>query len=480
MKKLITLIAASFLLVGCVSVDESPYETQTIDEASVDSTSKTEKTPTDKTSVLTYYNGGAGTDRLTAVKRDSSGNYYFLGHTSGDLFDIVDGSTATGDTDSSLDDIIFVKLDLDGNVVCEIQTGSSYSDATYGNSLVVNDDYIYIGYSYSNGSDRVAILAQFNNPSSSSDCAASLVTQVEIDSSDGGDEDIKALLEDSNGNIYAVGQTSGTLESSNEGSEDFFVKKYSSDLSLDWTYQGGSSAADIATAGVMTTDGFLIVAGYTSGDFRGTNEGGTDAVYVKIRKSSGSLTGGEQFGTSGDETQVNVFYDVDGYSYINILGQVGASETMNDTDFTLGETFNATYSSSGTHQTTYSYCGTGTSDSVLPVPAAVDSSGRYYIQTLGSCDQLYSSQMPSKSTTQYLLKTTKRGSGLGGYAHSGGNFTIYAIGYDTIDGYPLGAGSYFEASDGSTFGGSTVDSSEDAVGGQLVTISNSSGLMSGN
>ena len=363
MKKIITLIAATILTVSCVSLEESPYENLAIDDTDAATSAST---TTSGTSVLTYFNGGAGVDRFTAVQRDSSGNYYLLGHTAGNLFNNVGGSTAPGDTDSSKDDIILVKLDKNEKVVCQMQLGSSYHDVTYGNSLVVSGSYIYIGYSYSNGSDTVSKLAMFYNSSLSSSCSSSFIKEVEINSSDGGNESIKALLKDTSGNIYAVGQTTGALDGSNQGSEDFFVVKYSSTLTKQWTYQGGSSASDIATAAVMTTSGYLLVAGYTSGDFKSTNEGGTDAVYVKIKTSDGSLLGGEQFGTSGNETQVNVIYNDDSSGNINILGQVGVSGTMNSTSVTAGETFNATFTSSGSHVATYKYCGTGHSQAAIP------------------------------------------------------------------------------------------------------------------
>ena len=101
---------------------------------------------------------------------------------------------------------------------------------------------------------------------------------------------------DSSDNIYVMGNTSGGLDgntnpSASGGSShgdkwDFFLAKYNSSGSKQWTQQLGTSSNEYANGVTVDSSDSLYVTGNTSEGLDGnTNSGSSDIILLKYNSS---------------------------------------------------------------------------------------------------------------------------------------------------------------------------------------------------
>jgi len=95
--------------------------------------------------------------------------------------------------------------------------------------------------------------------------------------------------------VYAAGYTWGSLQGSNKGLTDGFVRKYGHDGKHLWTRQFGTPEVDFVV-GVAVDAGGVYVVGSTSGSLQGTNKGGSDG-FVRKYDHDGKHLWTRQFGT---------------------------------------------------------------------------------------------------------------------------------------------------------------------------------------
>ena len=78
---------------------------------------------------------------------------------------------------------------------------------------------------------------------------------------------------DSSGNIYVTGYTDGGLDgNSSSGKQDFFLTKYNSSGTKEWTKQEGSSGNDYAYGVAVYSSDNIYVTGYTDKKLHGKTE----------------------------------------------------------------------------------------------------------------------------------------------------------------------------------------------------------------
>jgi hypothetical protein len=135
---------------------------------------------------------------------------------------------------------------------------------------------------------------------------------------------VHGLTVDSAENLYVTGITAGSLEGTNLGSYDAFVRKFDSSSNVLWTRQFGTTNTDYANAVTTDTSGNVYIAGSSTGSLQTTNLGSYDA-YVRKYDASGTALLTRQFGTTefdiGNTIKVNVVGNV--YIGGNTFGNLG-------------------------------------------------------------------------------------------------------------------------------------------------------------
>ena len=104
---------------------------------------------------------------------------------------------------------------------------------------------------------------------------------------------------DPQGNVYVVGQTSGTLpgQSWAGGLSDAYLKKYDGAANEVWLRQFGGTGDDDATAVAVDPLGYVYVAGRTGGEPAGAMMlGGVSGAFLQKYDPEGAEVWGRQFG----------------------------------------------------------------------------------------------------------------------------------------------------------------------------------------
>jgi Beta-propeller repeat len=141
---------------------------------------------------------------------------------------------------------------------------------------------------------------------------------------EGGNASAKATVTDADGNVYVVGNTSGSFGSAiNQGTEDVFLSKYDSAGSVQWTKLLGS--ADKANAFGLAVDpnsGGVVIAGSVTGKLSpDAIGGGTDSFAAKYDKDGNQIWVRQIAPTANDSAHS---VSVDGAGNIYVAGQTEA------------------------------------------------------------------------------------------------------------------------------------------------------------
>ncbi len=234
--------------------------------------------------------GSSSRDSADDVATDSSGNIYVTGTTYSEL----DGNTSAGKADLFVvkynssgtkqwtnqlgtwdtDFANGVATDSSGNVYV---TGSTYRSLD-GNTSAGNADLFLVKYNSSGTKQWTKQLG-----SSSDDYANGIVT-------------------DSSGSVYVTGTTYGGLDgNTSAGNADLFVVKYNSGGTKQWTKQLGTPSTDTANGVTTDSSGNVYVAGGTYGGLDGNSGSGGNDFFVVKYNSSGTKQWTKQLGSSSPD-----------------------------------------------------------------------------------------------------------------------------------------------------------------------------------
>jgi hypothetical protein len=108
------------------------------------------------------------------------------------------------------------------------------------------------------------------------------------------------------GNVYIAGSTKGSLAGPNAGDYDSFLAKYNATGDIQWIKQFGTSQLDHGRGVSADGLGNVYVSGATTGNFDGPNAGGWDAFVTKY-DAAGNFLWKRQFGTTGSEHDGDTF-----------------------------------------------------------------------------------------------------------------------------------------------------------------------------
>ena len=166
---------------------------------------------------------------------------------------------------------------------------------------------------------------------------------------------------DSSGNSYVTGYTDGGLDgNSSSGKKDFFLIKYNSSGTKEWTKQEGSSGDDYAYGVAVDSSDNIYVTGYTDKKLHGNNNSGRHDMFLVKYNSSGTRQWTKQLGTSNNERAYAVATDSSDNIYVTgvtwggldgstkpsyCMGYATAKASQECTDIFLVK-----YNSSGTKQ----------------------------------------------------------------------------------------------------------------------------------
>jgi Beta-propeller repeat len=268
--------------------------------------------------VWTYMGGISGNDEFNGVVVGPSDNVIAVGETDGD-FDGGGSQVAFGG-----DDILAVKLDLNGALLWTQQRGTSSTD--YASAVALNSSgTIYITGETNGDLDGAGaqvhqgfgdgFLLKWNANGSS---VWTRQTTLGTSASDKG----KGIAVNANGEVFVVGdefyQTWNGV--TNLGFSDIFINKYSANGNLLWADLVGGFSSDYATG--VTIDksdalGQVYLSGYTySSALEGqVNHGDIDAVLAKY-SGAGAQRWVRLWGTGGAEIGRGVATDMLGNVYL--------------------------------------------------------------------------------------------------------------------------------------------------------------------
>jgi hypothetical protein len=148
---------------------------------------------------------------------------------------------------------------------------------------------------------------------------------------DSGTSTAKATAVDADGNVYVVGNSTGSFSSEkNQGSQDVFLSKYDSSGNLQWTkLLGAANTASAYGVAVDPSSGGVVVAGSVTGDLKPSAIGsGTDSFVAKY-DSEGNQSWLRQVAPSSNDQANTVAVDDDGNVYLGgqVNSSIGAGQT---------------------------------------------------------------------------------------------------------------------------------------------------------
>ena len=258
---------------------------------------------TDGGLVVTGYTYSSGnSDQVYLLKTDSTGNVVWeknFGGTSGDyghsVVETVDGGlVVTGYTNSfgNSNQVYLLKTDSNGNLLWEKNFGGTDADIGYGVVETADGGLVVTGYTNSFGNNYQVYLLK-------TDSSGNLLWEKNF----GGTSDDRgySVVEASDGGLVVTGYTYSYGNYS-----QVYLLKTDSNGNLLWEKNFGGSNTDYGKSVVETADGGLVVTGYT------LSFGNNYQVYLLKTDSSGNLLWEKNFGGSSDDRGNSVVETSDG------------------------------------------------------------------------------------------------------------------------------------------------------------------------
>jgi len=308
--------------------------------------------------------GTSSTDQAYGVATDSSGNVYVTGTTTGGL----DGNGNSGSYD-----FFIVKYDSSGTKQWTRQLGTSGVDKAYGIATDSSGNIYVTGFTGGelDGNSYAGLFVVKYDSSGTKQWTKQMGTSF--------DDGANGVATDSSGNVYVAGYTNGGLDgNSNAGGYDLFIVKYNSSGTKLWTKQLGSSKDDYAEGVATDSSGNVYVAGKTTGGLDGNSSAGGWDLFVVKYNSSGTKQWTQQLGTSSQDIQEDVAYDIatdaSGNSYV--VGYTYNGGLDGNSPLGGHDPFIVKYDSLGNKQWTKQF-GTSSGDDAYAV--TTDSSGFIYV-----------------------------------------------------------------------------------------------------
>ncbi len=227
-------------------------------------------------------NGTDGDESAAAMVLNDAGDIYITGSTSG-IFS----------ADSGVGSLYVQKISTDGKIQWTKQYGGIDSGSSHAIQLDSQGN-IYLGGSTS---------GQLGNQSFGYADACILKLSPEgkilwVCQWGSQEKDlVKGLHIDTQGNLYAIGETEGVVGAESYGTNDIFLSFISPEGKVLKSYQYGSAFSENATSIVVNSKQQIYLSAWTDGDWIEKSAGQGDSVLLKV-DSEGQVLWQKQFGTS--------------------------------------------------------------------------------------------------------------------------------------------------------------------------------------
>lgn len=130
-------------------------------------------------------------------------------------------------------------------------------------------------------------------------------------------EEARAVAVDGDGNVFVAGFTGGTLDGNvSAGGDDAFLVKLSVSGVRLWARQIGTASKDAATGVAVDVSGNVYVGGYTSGHLAGRTNAGAADIFLLKYDTNGNLVWARLAGSSSSDSGGYVAVDAQGYVYV--------------------------------------------------------------------------------------------------------------------------------------------------------------------
>ncbi len=219
--------------------------------------------------------GTSAGDETFGLDVDSEDNIYTTGWTTGDL----------GGSNSGIYDIWLAKYDTNGEQQWIEQFGTNTFDWSWDVATDLNDDIYITGWTL--GSLEGTNAGSYDIWVAKYDTNGNRLWLQQFGT--GGDDAALGIDVDDEGNYYLTGYTDGDLTGEgNAGSYDAWVAKYDSDGHQQWLQQFGTSELENAYEVSVSGDD-VFVTGVTEGSLGSTNTGSYDAWIGRFSATDGTL-----------------------------------------------------------------------------------------------------------------------------------------------------------------------------------------------
>ena len=185
----------------------------------------------------------------------------------------------------------------------------------------------------------------------SADSQGKLVKLVDLDGTpnaqfstaikpDTGTAQAKSMATDADGNVYVVGNTTGSFGNEvNQGTQDVFLTKYDSAGNVQWTKLLGSAGTANGYSVAIDPTGGVVVAGSVTGSLTPTSIGGGTDSFVAKYNSEGDQVWLRQTAPLSNDQANSVSVDASGNVYLGgqVAGTVGGGTSAGGQDAYLSK-----------------------------------------------------------------------------------------------------------------------------------------------
>ena len=260
----------------------------------------------------------------------------------------------TGYTSGTLDgtsagnsDIFLVKYNTSGDKQWTRQLGTSYHDYGYGVAVDSSGNAFVTGTTVRGlveGTSTVNNTPDFFLVKYNSSGTKQWTQQFGDSAWNGGND----VTTDSSGNAYVTGYTAGTIDgNTNQGGNDMFLMKYNSSGTRQWSKMLGSSGSDYGNGVALDSSNNVYVTGVVDGVLDGNTSAGEDDIFLVKYNSSGTKQWARQHGTSQNDYGRKIAIDAKGYIYLLADGYGGIDDNTNSGS---SDIYLLKYNSSGVKQ----------------------------------------------------------------------------------------------------------------------------------